>query len=146
MTTRASKWASPHVLWDELSCRDRLATPYPIDYRKTRLPRVLAAFKAIREIWNREIRITSAYRTSLHNRAIGGAANSQHVQGLALDIEPPDGVTPEDAYRRIVALTDARPDLGIHYICGYAVSASKPRGQIHVDCRETPAGHEWVAA
>ena len=32
--------------------------------------------------------ITSAYRTPEHNRAIGGAAQSQHMTGLAVDIVP----------------------------------------------------------
>jgi len=34
------------------------------------------------------IKVTSAYRTLLRNAAIGGALNSQHIFGQALDIQP----------------------------------------------------------
>lgn len=34
------------------------------------------------------IKITSAYRTPLRNAAIGGALNSQHIYGQAIDIQP----------------------------------------------------------
>jgi len=32
--------------------------------------------------------VTSGYRTILHNKKIGGASNSYHLKGLALDIQP----------------------------------------------------------
>lgn len=83
---------SPHLTWAELACRD--GTPYPPAWRTTRLPPLAAAFEAIRTACgNRPIRVLSAYRTPEHNRRIGGARQSQHVEGRALDLRPPAGMT-----------------------------------------------------
>ncbi|HEC66609.1 MAG TPA: peptidase M15, partial [bacterium] len=32
--------------------------------------------------------VTSGYRTILHNERVGGASNSYHLRGLAVDIQP----------------------------------------------------------
>ncbi|KKL52646.1 hypothetical protein LCGC14_2283360 [marine sediment metagenome] len=32
--------------------------------------------------------VTSGYRTILHNKKVGGASNSYHLRGLAVDIQP----------------------------------------------------------
>ena len=37
------------------------------------------------------ITVSSAYRTVSHNKAVGGATNSQHVKGRAMDLIPKDG-------------------------------------------------------
>ncbi|GAB3164651.1 D-Ala-D-Ala carboxypeptidase family metallohydrolase [Telluribacter humicola] len=52
---------------------------------------------------NVPIRITSGYRCARLNRAIGGAAKSQHLVGEAADIEA-DGVTNKEVLDRIIAL------------------------------------------
>lgn len=86
---------SPHLSWPELACRDRLKTPYPLDWRTTRAVTLAAAFEALRErIGGLPLVVLSAYRTPSHNRAVGGARDSQHVQGRALDLLPPKGWTP----------------------------------------------------
>ncbi len=52
--------------------------------------RILAeALEAYRQVWGRPIIITSGYRTPAHNRQVGGAGRSFHMQGLAADIEVP---------------------------------------------------------
>lgn len=40
--------------------------------------------------------ITSGYRCPAHNRLVGGAANSYHVQGMAADIACPQDFTVEE--------------------------------------------------
>ena len=40
----------------------------------------------IRTHFNKAVVVTSGYRTPSHNKAIGGAARSQHIYGLAADI------------------------------------------------------------
>lgn len=85
---------SPHLSWPELACRDRLRTPYPLDWRGTRAVELAAAFEALRAAVGLPLVVLSAYRTPAHNRAVGGARDSQHVQGRALDLRPPDGWDP----------------------------------------------------
>jgi uncharacterized protein YcbK (DUF882 family) len=137
--------ASVHVWWSELECHCTPPTPYPIDLRTTILPRLLTAFEACRALWGQPLRITSGYRTATYNKAIGGAANSQHCKGVAIDFEPPEGVPAKVCYTQIVALCQSRPDLGVGYVCGYAVSPTKPRGQIHLDLGPS-RGYEWTDA
>lgn len=48
----------------------------------------------IREHFGKVVRINSAYRTSTYNAQVGGASESQHMQGAAADIVI-DEVTPE---------------------------------------------------
>ncbi len=40
----------------------------------------------LRTLMNRPIKITSGIRCAEHNKAVGGVPNSQHVQGIAVDI------------------------------------------------------------
>ena len=40
----------------------------------------------LREAWGAPIIVTSGYRCEKLNRAVGGAANSQHTKGMAADI------------------------------------------------------------
>jgi uncharacterized protein YcbK (DUF882 family) len=80
-------------LW-ELACHDHARTPYPRKWHRTRLRALRRAFEAIRHACgDRPIRVLSAYRTSTHNRQVGGARRSQHVAGRALDLRPPVGMT-----------------------------------------------------
>lgn len=40
----------------------------------------------LREIWGKPIRVNSGYRCPALNKAVGGAANSSHLRGQAVDI------------------------------------------------------------
>lgn len=71
-------------------------TPYPQRWRTTRAVALAAAFEAVRAAVGLPLVILSGYRTTAHNRAIGGARNSQHVEGRALDLLPPRGWAPMD--------------------------------------------------
>ncbi len=62
------------------------AEPYPAEWRVPRLMPLCMTLETIREaLGGRAIRILSGYRTAEYNRKIGGARNSQHVQGRAAD-------------------------------------------------------------
>ena len=100
---------SPHVTWDELACRDAIRTPYPLDWRETRLPMLLEEFEAVRAELSATcgqdipLTIVSAYRTPEHNaKQPGSASDSQHLHGRALDIRPPKGSDLVDALYEIV--------------------------------------------
>lgn len=71
--------------WAELACHD--GTEYPTEW-PDRAIALARAFEAVRLEYGAPIRILSAYRTTLHNKRVGGARNSQHVEGRALDLAP----------------------------------------------------------
>ena len=47
---------------------------------------LLKRLQAMRTETGRPLRITSGYRCSAHNRTVGGASGSQHLEGKAADI------------------------------------------------------------
>ncbi len=121
---------SPHLTWDELACKDRMQTTYPLDWRETRGATLAKVFEAIRAAaGNRPLTVLSAYRTAEHNRRVGGAANSQHVQGRALDLahEHLDGREFGDLIRTLAATRI--PEIG--GVGQYATF-------VHVDIRKRP--------
>ena len=60
----------------------------------------------IRDHFGRAININSGYRSKEHNKAIGGAANSYHVKGMAADMRI-EGVSPKALHGQIQMLIDA---------------------------------------
>jgi len=87
---------SKHLSWEELTCKD--GTPYPEKWRKNRLLPLVAAFEFLRNYYGLSIIVLSAYRTEKYNNKIGGARNSQHKEGRALDLRPPVGVSVDEFY------------------------------------------------
>jgi hypothetical protein len=55
---------------------------------------------------NREIIITSGYRSAQHNTNVGGAKNSYHVKGMAADFKV-KGMTPKKVYAIVNDLMDS---------------------------------------
>lgn len=80
------------------------------------------------------VSITSGYRCPDHNKAVGGATNSQHVQGIAADIvvkrANKEIIDPDTIYRY----------LNMKYPTKYGIG--KYTGWTHIDVRPTPA--RWV--
>jgi hypothetical protein len=120
---------SPHLSFWELRCRDEWSNPYPEAWRQNRARILAAAFEDLRDNWALPIPVLSGYRTRAHNRAVGGSARSQHVEGLALDLAPPRGVTLQEFHR--AALGEARKRGSL--IRGVGLYA----GFLHIDCRES---------
>lgn len=90
---------SIHLSWNELKCKD--GTPYPPEWRGDRALALAETFEVIREgLGGKPLRVLSAYRPKAYNRKIGGAQNSQHIQGRALDIAHPT-MTPDEVYDAI---------------------------------------------
>jgi len=84
---------SAHLSWSELACKDEAHTPYPEEWRETRAVTLATEFEAIRAAVGAPVRIGSGYRTPAHNRAVGGSKASQHMEGRALDLYPPTGMS-----------------------------------------------------
>jgi len=81
----------------------------------------LAMLDTAREIAGIPFRISSGYRTSSYNQAVGGVENSAHTRGYAADIRI-DGFTEAQITRMIAALT----------IAGF-MRIGKAKTFIHVD-------------
>ena len=64
----------------------------------------------LREAYGKPIRVTSGYRCTELNRAVGGAGNSQHLYGMAADIQG----TPNTA-AEVKTLFSLVRKLGIEY-------------------------------
>ena len=91
---------SLHITWQELACKDGSA--YPSKFiQDGRVIELIVMFERIRAIWELPIIINSAYRTVSYNKKVGGAPNSQHILGKALDLQPPKGITIIDFYTEI---------------------------------------------
>lgn len=122
---------SAHLSWSELACKDAAKTPYPLEWRATRAVQLARVFEDIRRACgNVPLTVLSAYRSPAHNRAIGGARNSQHVEGRALDLVPPAGWTVE----RFATLIKAHADTwGLGGVGVYGTF-------VHVDIRPRQAG------
>jgi hypothetical protein len=86
--------ASAHLAWSELACHDAARTPYPEHFRRVRGSTLAKAFEQVRAACGDvPLTILSGYRTPEHNRRIGGARASQHVEGRAIDIRTPKGLS-----------------------------------------------------
>ena len=58
--------------------------------QKTVAPELLVSVEALRALLDKPLTVTSGARCEKHNRAIGGAPHSRHLNGLAVDIACPD--------------------------------------------------------
>ena len=77
---------SPHLTWTDVACRD--GTPYPQDWRSTRLVTLCEEFEAVRALCGSPLLVHSGYRTPKWNKKVGGAPHSEHCEGRALDLVP----------------------------------------------------------
>ena len=67
----------------EFDSKDGAPMPSEVLFNVQKLANQL---QALRNVLNLPIRINSAYRSSSHNKKVGGASNSQHLYGRAADI------------------------------------------------------------
>ncbi len=88
--------------------------------------RLVDALQELRDLAGLPVRVTSGYRCSEHNRAIGGATRSQHLLGTAADIVV-RGMIPAEMYR-------LAEDIEAFHNGGIGVYPDK--GFIHVDVRD----------
>ena len=91
--------ASVHFAWSEICCHHCGRVPNEGECQQTAvwLEKVRVA------LGNRRIFCNSWARCETHNRAVGGAPNSYHLKGWAVDITV-DGLTPAQAHRELAKL------------------------------------------
>lgn len=70
----------------------RYFKPYEFSPHEDKMsPKLLSMLDEVRHIAGVPMVITSAYRDPEHNRRVGGASNSAHLRGTAVDIRVHDG-------------------------------------------------------
>jgi len=122
---------SKYLSWSELGCKD--GTPFPAEWRATRGRDLGIVFERIRALFGKPITVGSAYRTPAHNRRVGGAQHSQHLQGRALDLYPPTGASVKVFQNAVRRLADQMVDEGHDLIGGLGYYPEF----LHVDVRGT---------
>ncbi len=115
--TEGTKKLTPHFKVSEFACKDGSDTIL-IDTM------LVYYLEKIRDHFGKAITINSAYRSPAYNASIGGASESQHVNGMAADIMI-SGVIPQ-------AIADYANVLGMGGIGVYKTFT-------HVDTREIRA-------
>lgn len=126
---------SEHLSWQELACKD--GSHYPDTYiTDGRVARLATLFENVRAIYDKPIEVLSAYRTISHNKKIGGARNSQHLYGRALDLKPPKGVKVDKFYNDIKNCVDLFGIKGL----------GKYKTFVHVDIRPTSKTVYWFGS
>ena len=127
------KYVAEHITENEYKCK--CCSNYPPDFDIDDIPVpyeiLFDSFKAIREAWDKPIRITSGYRCPMHNAMVGGKVLSVHMFGLALDLDCKDI---DEVYDLDELIEDTAPDLRrgrytewgsfIHIDCGYFIYPS----------------------
>lgn len=122
---------SPHLTWAELACRDADKTPYPMEWRANRAVELAKAFERVRELCGFPVSVNSGYRTAVYNDKIGGARQSQHVEGRALDLKPP-----KELGRRGMMKLRAAADKAARE--GLVGGIGHYNGFVHIDTRPRP--------
>lgn len=94
---------------------------------------LVTLLQKIRDHFNRPVTITSGYRTLSHNKAVGGSPNSQHLYGMAADIQVAD-TPPEFVAQYAESLLSGTGGVGL-----YPKKKGRAKGWVHVDVRKSRA-------
>lgn len=80
----AKNFKVSEFLMNESTCKKHKLS---VDRCKTLVlsEKLIATAQMIREKYNRSVNVTSGYREKDYNKAIGGSANSNHIEGKAID-------------------------------------------------------------
>lgn len=107
-----------------------------LQYDKQRIPqsaavkqnslRVLQELQKLRDEWGAPLRITSGYRPTAINRAVGGVRGSQHTRGTAVDIQDIAGRHLEFEKFCLTHWSDA---------VGKGANSKNPKNFTHLDVR-----------
>lgn len=97
---------SPHFKVREFACSDGTDTVFVS-------PALVEVLEKVRAHFGKPVTINSGYRTETKNKAVGGAAYSQHKYGLAADITI-SGVSPAKVAAYVETLLPNTGGIGIY--------------------------------
>lgn len=127
--TDGAKYLSANFQVKEFASKDG-ADPVFVD------DALVTLLQAIRDHFGKAVKITSAYRTVAHNKAVGGATYSQHIYGRAADIQV-SGTSVESVAAYAETLLQGTGGIG-----RYPVKSGRSKGWVHVDTRATKS--RWI--
>ena len=115
-------WTTKHFTWNELDSRGSLTGGKVADTKlRVGLLFMMWKMEALRrKLDNKPIRVSSAFRSIVHNASVGGASNSMHQYGIAADISVA-GKTPNQV-------------AGVARTCGFS-GVKAYSGHVHIDSR-----------
>ena len=87
---------------------------------------LMAVLQLVRIHFNRPVVITSSYRCPKHNKAVGGAEKSKHLEGIAADIQV-KGIESFEVYRFLDSIFQNSYGLGSY------------KNFTHIDVRQNKA-------
>lgn len=90
----------------EFACLDGTDTIFVSD-------ELVKILQKVRTHFGKSVIINSAYRTEVHNKKVGGSANSQHKYGMAADIRI-SGVSPKTIATYINTLMPNSGGIGVY--------------------------------
>lgn len=76
-----------NMVRDDFSNQELYSTSFDAPESHYLSDNTLDALQAIRDWSGQPMRVTSTYRTEAHNTAVGGASNSMHLYGRAIDAQ-----------------------------------------------------------
>ena len=85
---KMSERLAPNFMSHEFACKHCGKLP-----EKGMSTYLIVLLQLFRNAVGKPLIITSGYRCPVHNRNLGGASNSQHLKGTAVDILIPEGMT-----------------------------------------------------
>ena|SRR3990167_4391159 len=141
-----------HFTLEELS---RSATALRLEIDNTPPPEILpnlrrlcAELEKVRSLIIRPLKIHSAYRCPALNTAVGGAARSYHMRGLAADFDPPPAMSHDQLQKAIAAagtivfdlILEERAGDGAHWLHFQVPETDKPARRLVRDAELTRQG------
>ncbi len=130
-----SKQLTPHFTVSELACRcgcGMLPTQELLDF-----------LEAVRLIYGRPIHIASGARCEAHNQDVGGAPDSAHTRGTAVDPAAPMGEDLLDLIAAIMAVQTIRKARGAKG-GGFGMGVKNGVRCIHADVDEKHGWRAWM--